>query len=59
MVSTENGSASLSVPGGPYAVTANSGGGGPSPTVNIPTSRTAQHTLTVSTEGGPLEIVPR
>jgi hypothetical protein len=59
MVSTENGSASLSVPGGPYAVTANSGGGGPSPTVSIPTSLTAHHTLTVSTEGGPLEIVPR
>ena len=58
MVSTENGSASLSVPGGPYSVTADSGGG-PPPTVNIPTSPTARHTLTVSTEGGPLEIAPR
>jgi hypothetical protein len=58
MVSTENGSASLSVPGGPYSVTANSGGG-PPPTVNIPSVATAHHTLTVSTEGGPLEIGPR
>jgi hypothetical protein len=58
MVSTENGSASLSVPGGPYLVTANSGGG-PPPTVNIPTAPTADHALTVSTAGGPLQIVPR
>ena len=57
MVSTENGSASLSVPGGPYAVTSDSEGG--SQTVDIPTAPTAHHTLTVSTEGGPLEIVPR
>jgi hypothetical protein len=57
MVSTENGSASVSVPGGPYSVTADGGGG--SQTVNIPTAPTAHHTLTVSTEGGPLEIVPR
>ena len=57
MVSTENGSASVSVPGGPYSVTADSGGG--SQTVSIPTAPTAHHALTVSTEGGPLEIVPR
>jgi len=57
MVSTENGSASLSVPGGPYSLTANSEGG--SQTVDIPTTPTAHHTLTVSTAGGPLEIVPR
>jgi Putative adhesin len=57
MVSTENGSASLSVPGGPYSVTANSEGG--SQTVDIPTAPAAHHTLTVSTAGGPLEIVPR
>jgi Putative adhesin len=57
MVNTENGSASLSVPGGPYAVTADSGGG--SQTLNIPTAPTAHHTLTVSTDGGPLEIVPK
>jgi DUF4097 and DUF4098 domain-containing protein YvlB len=57
MLSTENGSASLSVPGGPYAVTAASEGG--TQTVDIPTAPAAHHTLTVSTEGGPLEIVPR
>jgi hypothetical protein len=56
-VSTENGSASMSVPGGPYSVTADSGGG--SQTVGIPTAPGAHRTLTVSTEGGPLEIVPR
>jgi hypothetical protein len=56
-VSTENGSASVSVPGGPYSVTADSGGG--SQTVSITTAPAAHHTLTVSTEGGPLEIVPR
>ena len=57
MVNTENGSASVSVPGGPYSVTAESGGG--SQTVNIPTAPNAHRALTVSTEGGPLEIVPR
>ena len=57
MVSTEDGSASLSVPGGPYAVTAESEGG--SVTVGVPTSSAAQRSLTVSTGGGPLEIVPR
>jgi Putative adhesin len=57
MLNTENGSASVSVPGGPYSVTADSGGG--SQTVNVPTAEVAHHSLTVSTEGGPLEIVPR
>jgi hypothetical protein len=57
MLSTENGSASVSVPGGPYSVTSDSGGG--SQTVDIQTTPVADHTLTVSTEGGPLEIVPR
>lgn len=57
MLSTENGSASVSVPGGPYSVTADSGGG--SQTVDIPTAPAAHRTLSVSTEGGPLEIVPR
>jgi Putative adhesin len=57
MVSTENGSASVSVPGGPYSVTAASEGG--SQTVDIPTAPTARRSLTVSTGGGPLEIVPR
>jgi len=57
MLSTENGSASVSVPGGPYSVTAASEGG--SQTVDIPTAPTARRSLTVSTGGGPLEIVPR
>jgi hypothetical protein len=57
MVSTENGSASVSVPGGPYSVTADSEGG--SQTVDIPTAPAAHRSLTVSTAGGPLEIVPR
>ncbi len=57
MLSTENGSATVSVPGGPYSVTAATEGG--SETVDIPTAPAAHRTLTVSTEGGPLEIVPR
>jgi len=57
MVSTENGSASVSVPGGPYSVTADTEGG--SQTVNVPTAPTTRRSLTVSTGGGPLEIVPR
>jgi hypothetical protein len=57
MLSTENGSATVSVPGGPYSVTAATEGG--SQTVDVPTASTAHHSLTVSTGGGPLEIVPR
>jgi DUF4097 and DUF4098 domain-containing protein YvlB len=57
MLSTENGSASVSVPGGPYSVTASTEGG--SQTVDVPTAPTAGRSLTVSTGGGPLEIVPR
>jgi len=57
MVSTEDGSASVSVPGGPYSVTADTEGG--SQTVNVPTAPTTRRSLTVSTGGGPLEIVPR
>jgi Putative adhesin len=56
-LNTENGSATLSVPGGPYMVTADSEDG--SQTVDIPTAPTAPRALTVSTEGGSLEIVPR
>jgi DUF4097 and DUF4098 domain-containing protein YvlB len=56
MLSTENGSASVSVPGGPYSVTADTEGG--SQTVDIPTDPAAHRTLTVSTGGGPLEVVP-
>jgi hypothetical protein len=57
MISTENGSASVAVPGGPYAVTAHTEGG--SQTVDVPTAPAAQRTITVSTGGGPVEIVPR
>ena len=57
MLSTENGSASVSVPGGPYSVTASTEGG--SQTVDVPTAPTASRSLTVSTGGGPLEVVPR
>ena len=57
MLGTENGSASVSVPGGPYSVTAATEGG--SQTVDVPTATAAHHSLTVSTGGGPLEIVPR
>jgi DUF4097 and DUF4098 domain-containing protein YvlB len=57
MMDTENGSATLSVPGGPYAVTATTEGA--AQTVDVPTSMAAQRSITVSTEGGPLEILPR
>jgi hypothetical protein len=57
MLSTENGSATVSLPGGPYSVTAATEGG--SQTVDVPTTSAAHHSLTVSTGGGPLEIVPR
>ena len=57
MLSTEDGSASVSVPGGPYSVATDTEGG--SQTVDIPTNPTAHRSLSVSTGGGPLEIVPR
>jgi DUF4097 and DUF4098 domain-containing protein YvlB len=57
MLSTENGSATVSVPGGPYALTITTEGG--SQTVDVPTAPAAHHSITVSTGGGPLEIVPR
>ena len=55
-VDTGNGTATLFVPGGPYAVTANSGGA--PQTVSIATSPTAVRTISVSTDGGPLQITP-
>ena len=57
MISTEDGSATVGVPGGPYSVTAHTEGG--SQTVDVPTAPAAQRTITVSTGGGPLEIMPR
>jgi hypothetical protein len=53
-VNTSNGSATLAMPGGPYTVTADSGGG-PS-YVGVPTSASARHSITVSTQGGALSI---
>jgi hypothetical protein len=57
MVTTGNGSATLNVPGGPYAVAADSGGG--QQTVDVPIAANAQHSLTVNTDGGPLDIAPQ
>jgi hypothetical protein len=56
-LNTEDGSATVAVPGGPYLVTADSEDG--SQTIDIPTAPTAPRALSVSTEGGPLQIVPR
>jgi hypothetical protein len=55
-ITTDGGSAIVLVPGGPYAVTADSGGG--TEGVTIPTSPTAKSTLTVITGGNALFIVP-
>jgi hypothetical protein len=55
-LSTDGGTAVLTVPGGPYAVTADSGGG--PELLGIATNPAARPTLTVSSGGGPLRIVP-
>jgi hypothetical protein len=55
-ITTDGGNATVLVPGGPYALTADSGGG--TEGVAIPTSPTAKSTLTVITGGGTLFIVP-
>jgi hypothetical protein len=55
-VSTDGGPVVLAVPGGPYAVTADSGGGPES--LGIATDPAARPTLTVTSGGGPLRIVP-
>jgi hypothetical protein len=55
-LSTDGGTAVLAVPGGPYAVTADSGGGPES--LGIATDPAARPTLTVSSGGGPLRIEP-
>jgi hypothetical protein len=55
-VDTGGGDASLSVPGGPYTVTADSGGSTES--VLIATSPSAARWISVSTEGGNLQIGP-
>jgi hypothetical protein len=55
-VTTDGGNATMMVPGGPYAVTADSGGGPES--VGIPTSPAARGSLTITTGGGSLAILP-
>lgn len=56
-VQTGGGMATLSLPGGPYAVSANSGSEGPE-SVTVATSPSASRTVNVSTEGGPIQISP-
>ena len=53
-VSTGNGDADLTVPGGPYALTADSGGG--PELISIATNPAATRSINVSTEGGALRI---
>jgi len=55
-VGTDGGSAQLAVPGGPYALTADSGGGPQS--VGIATDPAAGRSITVISGGGPLWIGP-
>ncbi len=55
-VSTGGGPAFVSLPGGPYAVTAQSFGGPEQ--VTVPTSSSAASTVSVSTDGGQLQVVP-
>ena len=56
-VSTDGGPARLVVPGGPYALNANSDGGGPQ-SVGIATDPAAHRSITVISGGGPLRIEP-
>jgi len=56
IVSTDGGAASLTVPGGPYALTADSGAG--HELVGIATNPAARRSITVSSGGGPLWIQP-
>jgi DUF4097 and DUF4098 domain-containing protein YvlB len=55
-VTTGSGDAVLVLPGGPYAVTADSAGG--SEVVSVPVSLTAPRTVSVSTSGGELQVKP-
>ena len=55
-VDTGGGDASVSVPGGPYAVTTDSGGSPQS--ILIPTNPAAANTISITTDGGNLEIGP-
>jgi hypothetical protein len=55
-VTTDGGNATVLVPGGPYALTANSGGG--SEVIGIATSPSARASLTITTGNGTLVIEP-
>lgn len=57
LISTSGGLARLTVPGGPYALNADSGGG--PMLVRIPTDSAARRSITVATGGAPLLIEPR
>jgi hypothetical protein len=54
--SADGGSAELIVPGGPYALTADSGGA--HETIGITTSSAARRSITITTGGGQVVIVP-
>jgi hypothetical protein len=56
LVSTGGGQATVLVPGGPYAVTADSDGSTDS--VSVPASPGASRSISVSTNGGDLQIGP-
>jgi hypothetical protein len=55
-VSTDGGSARLAVPGGPYALTAESDGGPQS--IGIATNPAAHRSITIMSYGGPLVVGP-
>ena len=57
LVSTDGGAATLKVPGGPYALNADSGGGEPE-SLGIATDPFSHSWITVSTGGGPLWVGP-
>ena len=55
-VTTDGGDATLRVPGGPYAVTASSDSG--AETLRVPVNPTSPRTITISTGGGALHLLP-
>jgi hypothetical protein len=55
-VSTDGGPAALTLPGGPYALTANTFGA--PETVRIATDAAAGRSVTITTGGGPLQVEP-
>ena len=57
LVSTDSGAVTLKVPGGPYALNADSDGGGPE-SVGIATDPASHSSITVSTGGGSLWVGP-